>query len=66
MLMHSLVCEYILCYILSCLFFCLVWFLVCYVSREISPHHQLAFDIIKKGENEDDIALVIGLCFDDV
>jgi hypothetical protein len=42
-------------------------FLVCYVlGGENSPHHQHVFDIIKKGDNEDDIAYCFSLCFDDV
>jgi len=43
-------------YILPYLFARVGAFLVCYVSGgEINPHHQHVFDIIKKGENEDNI-----------
>jgi hypothetical protein len=55
-------------YVIYCYVYLLVWcgFLYDMFHGEISPHHQHAFDIIKKGEIEDDIAFVIGFCFYDV
>ena len=62
MLIYFFIRDYVTIHILQYLFACVGAFLVCYISGgEISPHHRHVFDIIKKGENEDNISYCLSL-----
>ena len=67
MFMYFFIRDYVTIYS-AAIFVCLCWCVSCMLcfSGEISSHHQHVFDIIKKGENEDNIAYCLSLCFDDV